>query len=158
VVRVTFIGAIALVVTFATDATAESYSDPFAYCRAVKTIDVPDSRYVGPKVTPKVAQALKLSPSEIGHGVIIEWRCANGALLACVQTNDPTICDTAPWLSGEGPNKPMIDQCSRNPNGFLASHGRWICKDGRPVVDPVWRKVKLDQHGYPVSDWTVIGP
>ncbi len=31
--------------------TQATYSDPFAYCAAVGTIDAPDARYTGPKIS-----------------------------------------------------------------------------------------------------------
>jgi hypothetical protein len=33
-----------------------TFTDPFAYCAAVGTVDAPDSRYTGPKVPEAVAQ------------------------------------------------------------------------------------------------------
>jgi hypothetical protein len=36
-----------------------TFSNPFAYCTALGTIDAPDSRYSGPKVPEAVAQGVK---------------------------------------------------------------------------------------------------
>src|SRR5215510_4570357 len=38
---------------------ATRFTDPFAYCAAVGTIDTPDSRYAGPKVPEAVARGLQ---------------------------------------------------------------------------------------------------
>lgn len=72
-----------------------SFTDPFAYCAAVGTIDAPDARYAGPKVPESIARGLQAAlnapdmpqqpdsdfiPAYItGHDTIYEWRCTNGA-------------------------------------------------------------------------------
>ncbi|HWI61124.1 MAG TPA: hypothetical protein VNT75_04785, partial [Symbiobacteriaceae bacterium] len=47
-------------VPFRTQAAADTtYTDPFAYCAAVGTIDAPDSRYIGEKVPMRIAKGLQ---------------------------------------------------------------------------------------------------
>ncbi len=40
-------------------AQGTTYTDPFAYCAAVRTIDAPDARYVGPAVPDAVVRGLQ---------------------------------------------------------------------------------------------------
>lgn len=135
---------------------AQTFTDPFTYCRAVGSVDTPDSQYVGARIPPRVAAALRVKPPD-GFGYeTIEWRCMNGRVFACNTTNDPTICMKAPWRSGERPNQSMIEECRKNPNGFLASHGRWTCRNGRPVVTA--DRYPVDARGYPSSAWIAVRP
>jgi hypothetical protein len=70
-----------VIVLAASPASAQSFSDPVAYCRAIGTIDKPDARYNGPKLPLWMATKLHLDPSQ---GNLMEWRCAGGAVLACL--------------------------------------------------------------------------
>ena len=65
-----------------------SYSDPFAYCAAVGTVDAPDARYSGYKMPAAILQGM------IQHGVVSAdapaafqknavWRCMDGQVWAC---------------------------------------------------------------------------
>src|ERR1700760_1768486 len=60
---------------------ARTFTDPVAYCKAVGTSDKPDSRYTGPKLPAWMATKLHLQPDQ---PKMVEWRCANGAVLACL--------------------------------------------------------------------------
>jgi hypothetical protein len=62
-------------------AFAQAFTNPVAYCKAEGTIDRPDSRYTGPKLPAWMARDLNLKP---GQSKLMEWRCANGTVLACV--------------------------------------------------------------------------
>ena len=46
--------------TTGAQATPVSYTDPFAYCAAVGTIDTPDSAYVGPQTPPSIINGLRM--------------------------------------------------------------------------------------------------
>jgi hypothetical protein len=65
------------------------FSDPFAYCAAVGTIDAPDARYTGPKVPEVVAQGLKKAfgaPADAPLGPFLRttvWRGMDGQVYAC---------------------------------------------------------------------------
>lgn len=68
--------------------TLATYTDPFAYCAAVNTIDAPDALYTGPKVPEIIAEGLRKAfntpdtPLEIYmRGTF--WRCMNGKVYAC---------------------------------------------------------------------------
>ena len=75
------LAALALAVAATVPGLAQSYSAPVPYCKAVGTIDKPDARYTGPKLPPWMAEKLHLQADE---GKMMEWRCANGTVLACL--------------------------------------------------------------------------
>ena len=64
------------------------YSDPFAYCAAVGTVDAPDARYNGPEMPDSVIQGLIQqgvvsadAPPEFQKSAV--WRCMNGQVWVC---------------------------------------------------------------------------
>jgi len=63
------------------------YSDPFAYCAAIGTIDEPDARYVGPKVPEVIAKGLMKGASpDAPLDLFIQnsfWRCMDGKVYGC---------------------------------------------------------------------------
>ena len=82
----------------------KTYSSPVAYCKAVGTIDKPDARYTGPKLPGWMAKDLNLKTNQSKY---MEWRCANGAVLACVYgANIP--CDSKANTS-EKPTSAIVD-------------------------------------------------
>src|SRR5215813_5358350 len=82
-------------------ALAQTFTDPVDYCKAVGTIDKPDSRYTGQKLPAWMAKELNLKPSQ---GTYLEWRCANGAVLVC----------------GYGANRPCASNATRSQKATLA--------------------------------------
>src|SRR3972149_2571244 len=66
-----------------------TFTDPFAYCKAVVNIDSPDSRYVGPKVPEVIARGLQKAfeaPADKPLDVFIRgtyWHCVDGKVYAC---------------------------------------------------------------------------
>ncbi|HEV2514437.1 MAG TPA: hypothetical protein VGV07_04255 [Devosia sp.] len=125
--------------------SAGSYDDPFAYCRAVGTIDYIDNRYVGPAVTSAIAQALLVPPGSARDRV--RWRCVSGAVLACTSYIGP-ICDMAPTVVE------MREFCERNPNveQLLAPSGTWACVDGKPQL-PADARWPIDERGFLPQGW-----
>jgi hypothetical protein len=143
------------------------YSDPFAYCAAVGTIDTPDERYVGPKMPDSIVQGL------IRQGIVsadaprafIEnavWRCMDGKVWVChFGANLPCLekADT-----GRIPTAGMEEYCQANPTAdFIpaAVTGRatvyeWACKDGKP--DVVKTLFKPDERGYLSEFWYELKP
>ncbi len=123
----------------------EAYDDPFAYCRAVGTIDYVDNRYAGPAVTPAIAQALLIPAGSARDRV--RWRCVGGEVLACTSYIGP-ICDMAPTVVE------MREFCERNPNveQLLAPSGPWACVDGKPQLPPDahW---PIDERGFLPQGW-----
>src|SRR6202007_1910319 len=92
-------------------ALAQTFADPVAYCKAVGTIDKPEARYTGPKLPAWMARDLNL---KAGQSKMMEWRCADGAVLACVYgANIPcgSKANTSQTLTPA-----IADYCRQNPD------------------------------------------
>jgi hypothetical protein len=147
--------------------TPTAYTDPFAYCAAVGTIDAPGAAYAGPPVPQSVAEGLQkaldapdtpLSVLENGSS----WRCMNGDVYACfVGANLP--CD-AKANTDRTPTQEEIDFCQQNPTSdFIPAvvTGRetvfeWRCRDGAPEI--VKQVFQPDAQGFLSEIWYKISP
>jgi hypothetical protein len=145
---------------------AASFSDAFAYCAAVGTIDAPDSRYTGPRMPEAVAQGLRAAsgaapdaPMELFTDNAF-WRCADGKVLACtVGANLPC---TEKASSDQTPTQEMKDFCQANASAEVipaAVTGRatvyeWRCASGAPEV--VRQVVEVDAQGFLKDIWYQI--
>jgi hypothetical protein len=156
------------VVAAGTAYAARTYESPFAYCRAVGTIDAPDARYVGAKVSLAIArgleQALGIAPTEpltaFERGTT--WRCMDGAVYACnVGANLP--CQEKPPRDPQ-PTDGMRSYCAANPgSGFIpmyvtghATIYDWSCDGGAPQRGK--QTGALDARGFVASIWHRIAP
>jgi hypothetical protein len=137
---------------------AQTYHDPVAYCRAVGTIDKPGSAYVGPKLPVWLAQKLNLKPDQAS---LMEWRCANKAVLACVYgANIP--CDSKANTS-QTPTSAILDYCRQNPNSsfipmVVTGHDTsisWACHGDHPAVI---NSSAVDAQGYTQAYWKTVSP
>jgi hypothetical protein len=142
-----------------------TYTDPFAYCAAVGTIDAPDTTYTGPQVPESVAQGLQTAlnapdtPLSVLQGGS-SWRCMDGEVYACfVGANLP--CD-AKANTDQTPTQEEIDFCQQNPTSdFIPAvvTGRetvfeWRCRDGAPEV--VKQVFQPDAQGFLSEIWYKI--
>lgn len=147
---------------------ATSYKDPFAYCKALGTIDSPDSRYVGPKLPEAILLGLKKAfgapagapPDVFERGSY--WRCMDGKVYACnVGANLP--CTEKADTSHE-PSQGMKEWCKSNPDSdFIPAYasGRstiyeWKCAAGEPTI--VKEINKPDAAGFISDIWYEISP
>jgi hypothetical protein len=138
--------------------TAQTYSDPVPYCKAVGTIDKPDARYVGPKLPAWMAEKLNMQPDQ---AKLMEWRCANGVVLAC-QYGANIPCDSKAMTSKE-PTQAIIDYCRQNADSqfvpmYVTGHDTsvsWGCHGSRPVVI---RSARVDAQGYQEDFWQKVSP
>ena len=122
------------------------FTDPFAYCAAVGTIDAPDSRYTGPKVPEAMARGLKkafgapaAAPLEpFLHNTF--WRCMDGMVYACtVGANLP--CQERADMSRK-PMESMTNFCKNHPQAEVipavitrrATVYEWTCANEMPEV------------------------
>lgn len=137
---------------------AQSYSGPVPYCRAIGTIDKPDSRYTGPKLPRWMARKLNLTPGDADK---MEWRCANGAVLACLYgANIP--CDSKANSSAQ-PTAAVSDYCRENPDASFIpavvtgheTNVSWACRRGKPYVTG---SAELDAQGYVKAYWQPVHP
>jgi hypothetical protein len=60
------------------------YRDMTSYCAAVRTVDEPDQRYVGPRYPAELAAAIHLAVKDLQDGSLVaRWRCQEGKVLGC---------------------------------------------------------------------------
>ncbi len=149
-------------------AQASTFSDPFAYCTAVGTVDEPDARYTGPK-TPDVVVKGVLKASGASPDAPVEvfaqgtfWRCMDGKVYACtVGANLPC---TSKADTGRTPTADEKDFCTANPNADVVPAvvtGRetvyeWRCKDGAPEI--VRQVFTPDARGFISDFWYALSP
>jgi hypothetical protein len=147
-----------VVVSTAFSARAQSYRNPVNYCRAVGTIDKPDARYVGPKLPGWMAKQLNLTVDQAGR---MEWRCANGAVLACLYgANIPCGAKAG---TNSTPTPAITDYCHENRDAdfipaVVTGHETnisWACRKGQPYISG---SDELDAQGYVKRYWHTITP
>jgi len=148
-------------------ATPPSYSDPFAYCAAMGTIDTPNARYTGDKLPDSLVQGMIKknivsadAPPEFQHNAL--WRCMNnnvwvcsfGANLPCDEKADTSSATTAA----------MDDFCKANPTAdgipaAVTGHDtiyEWVCKDGKAQLGK--QLLTVDPQGYIAEFWYELSP
>lgn len=147
----------------------KTYDDPFAYCAAVGTIDVPDARYSGPPISDEIINGYKIAagltdstePMEMLRKTTI-WRCMDSQVYACnFGANLP--CDSKA-NTNRTPSAAMEEYCKTNPNSdfipmSVTGHATiysWYCvKDAPEVLEQI---DKVDAAGYLASIWYPIAP
>ena len=158
---------LAAVLLGACAAEQTTYSDPFAYCAAVSTIDAPDAQYAGPAMPDAIIQGM------IGQGIVTAdapldfqdnavWRCMDGRVWVChFGANLP--CQEKADTSQE-PTQAMQEFCQANPTAEIipaAVTGRatvyeWTCSDGQPQAG---RQVfQRDRQGFLANLWVELAP
>jgi hypothetical protein len=145
--------------------TPATYTDPFAYCAAVGTIDRPDARYLGEEVPESVAKGLQkaLDASDTPAEILVRgsvWRCMNGQVYGCfVGANLP--CEAKADLD-RTPTQEVKDYCAENPIAeFIPMYvtGRetvyeWRCTNGAPEI--VRQFAEPDERGFISDIWYEI--
>lgn len=145
----------------------QSYSDPFAYCAAVGTIDTPDARYTGPKISDEIINGFKVAaglqsstePMEMFKQTTI-WRCMDSQVYACnFGANLPC---SSKANTDKTPTSAMDDYCKANPDSefipmSVTGHSTiysWHCvKDTPELLDQI---AKVDAAGYLENIWYKI--
>jgi hypothetical protein len=148
--------------------TATTYTDPFAYCAAVGTIDQPDARYSGPAVPDSVAEALRTASGAAADAPLSifesnsHWRCMDGKVYGCfVGANIP--CEDKADTS-RTPTSAENEFCQSQPNADVIPAvvtGRdtvyeWRCTDDQPEI--VRQVFEVDAQGYISEFWYVLSP
>lgn len=151
-----------------TPTQAATFSDPFAYCASVGTVDVPDARYTGQKVPEAVARGIMKATNASADApldVFVRnsfWRCMGGKVFACtVGANLPC---TAKADTNRTPTSDEADFCRANPTSdFIpaAVTGRetvyqWRCTNATP--DIVKQVFQPDERGFISNIWYEISP
>ncbi len=152
--------------TITSKAQGSTYTDPFAYCAAVGTIDAPDARYTGPQVPDAVVQGLETAlqrPADTAPGELrtgSSWRCMDGNVYACwVGANVP--CQEKANTS-QTPTADMTNYCQANANAPAIpafETGRttvyeWSCQNG--VATPGRQVSQVDARGFIANIWYAI--
>ncbi len=146
-----------------------TYANPFAYCRAVGTLDRPDSRYTGPNPPPAVIAGLIKAfgpPAAATHSQAFThgtyWRCMSGAVYACnVGANLP--CESKANTE-RTPTPGEKKYCAANPGSdfipmYVTGHDTvydWSCKGDQPVAGK--QIAKVDARGYLANIWYRVPP
>jgi hypothetical protein len=148
--------------------TAAAFTDPFAYCAAVGTIDKADARYTGTAVPDAILNSLRAAmktPAATPNDQLIRgtfWRCMAGKVYGCfVGANLP--CSEKADTSTT-PSAGMKDFCTANPaSDFIpaAVTGRatvyeWRCTAGAPAI--VKQTITPDAAGFLSTFWYAIAP
>lgn len=147
----------------------ETFSDPFAYCASVGTIDEPDTRYTGPQVPDSVINGFKKAaglesstmPVEMFQKTTI-WRCMDSKVYACnFGANLPC---SSKANTDKTPTEAMGDYCKENPSSdfipmSVTGHSTiysWHCVNGTAeLLDQI---EKVDPQGYLEQIWYAIEP
>jgi Tol biopolymer transport system component len=147
----------------------KTYSDPFAYCAVVGTIDKPDARYTGPQISDDIinsyiaAAGLEAStePIDMFRQTTI-WRCMDSQVYACnFGANLP--CDSKA-NTDKNPTTGMGDYCKANPDSDFIPESvtghetiySWRCvKDTAEALNQI---DQVDAAGYLASIWYPIAP
>ncbi len=147
---------------------AATYSDPFAYCAAVGTIDEPDAHYVGPKVPEVIAKGLMKATNaspDAPLDLFIQnsfWRCMDGKVYGCfVGANIPC------WSKANTDRAPTAAEtefCKTQPNAdsipaVVTGHEtiyEWRCENGVPEI--IRQVLKVDSRGFISDFWYEISP
>ena len=142
-------------------AQGTTYTDPFAYCAAVGTIDAPDAHYVGPNVPDAIVRGLEAAlQSPPGPPAGISWRCMEGQVYACtVGANLPC---TAKANTNQTPTADMTTYCQTNANAPLipafvtgpATVYEWSCVNG--VATSGRQGWQVDAQGFIANIWYAI--
>jgi hypothetical protein len=148
---------------------ASSYTEPFTYCAAVKTVDAPDARYTGTPVPDAVINGFKkaagLEASSEPMDMLRQstvWRCMDGKVYACnFGANLP--CDSKA-NTDRTPTQAMQDYCSANTNSdfipmSVTGHDSvysWHCVQNK--ADVLEQIGKVDAAGYIQQIWYEVQP
>jgi hypothetical protein len=149
--------------------TASVFSDPFAYCAAVGTVDAPDARYSGSAIPDAVINGFKKAagldnstePMDMLRKTTI-WRCMAGKVYACnFGANLP--CDSKADTNST-PSPAMADYCRANADAdsipmSVTGHAtvyNWRCVKETPEAGA--QAIGVDPAGYPANVWYAIEP
>jgi hypothetical protein len=147
----------------ATVDSSASYTDPFAYCTAVGTIDQPDARFTGERISDAMAKAIRKAVDASDDAPIdmfkqaSSWRCVDGKVYGCfVGANLP--CD-AKANTDKTPSDAINSFCTENKNAdsipaAVTGHEtvyEWGCKDGKAEI--MKQVFQVDAQGYIADIW-----
>lgn len=146
---------------------SETFSDPFAYCTAVGTVDDPDSRYTGDLMPVSLVQGM------IAQGIVAAdapatiqqnatWRCMQGQVWVCHFGANLPCHDQAD--SSQVSTDSMREFCTANPTAEAipavvtgrATVYAWGCQDGKPAITAT--VFTADHEGFLAEIWHKLDP
>jgi hypothetical protein len=146
-----------------------TYTDPFAYCSAVGTIDAPDSRYTGVALPDTLIQGYLKAAGLQNNGEPMDllrqttsWRCMDRAVYVCnVGANLP--CDSKADTN-KNPTQAMQDFCKANQNAdsipmSVTGHATiysWGCVQDTPKL--LSQVSQVDAAGFITNIWYQLPP
>ncbi|MGD0876511.1 MAG: hypothetical protein ABSA01_00005 [Anaerolineales bacterium] len=146
-----------------------TYTDPFAFCEAVGTINAPDSRYTGDPIPLMIIQGYLKAAGLENNGEPLQilqkstiWRCMNKAVYVCnFGANLP--CDSKADTD-KNPTQPMQDFCNANPTAdfipmSVTGHTTiysWGCVNNTPKL--LKHLDRPDAAGYLSRIWYRLPP
>ena len=146
-------------------ATPTTFTDPFAYCAAVGTLDAPDARYAGPKMPAAIVNGLQKALNLTGTPAppITQnsfWRCMEGKVYACTVGANLPCLDKANLSKTPSPG--MLEYCRANPTAdfipaYVTGHNavyEWQCKAGVPEAGK--QVAQVDAQGFIAGIWYQI--
>ncbi len=144
-----------------------TYGDPFAYCAAVGTLDVPDARYTGPAMPDSIIKGMieqglitADAPPEFQKNAV--WRCMDSHVWVChFGANIP--CQEKADTS-KTPTTEMESFCKANPDAIgipayvtgRATVYTWKCNSNTPEI--VQQVSQVDPQGYLALFWHELAP
>jgi hypothetical protein len=149
--------------------STQAYTDPFAYCAAVGTVDSPGIPYVGPRTPDQVIAGFKSAaglenstePMDILRQTTV-WRCMGGKVYACnFGANLP--CDSKADTHTK-PTAAMTNYCQSNPGAAFmpmsvtghATIYSWHCVGHQAATQT--QIDQADAAGYLQRIWYLIQP
>lgn len=141
-----------------------TYTDPWQYCSAARTIDSPGIEYVGEKPPAALKKALldmlDITENDAGSHNIV-WRCMDGNVYACDVTLS-THCLT-PMRLISSPTRAMIDACQDPgmegitlPTAVTGPETpyEWTCIEKVPTITR--QGIPVDERGFNAAIWHAI--
>ncbi len=146
--------------------SAATFTDPFAYCAAVGTIDSPDDRYTGPKMPDELAEALRKASGGSDDAPLDMfkeggyWRCMDGKVYACTVGANLPCADKA--NTDRTPTDAENEFCQENPDAdvipaAVTGHETiydWSCKGKTPEAGQ--QVFHTDARGFITEIWYEI--
>jgi tripeptide aminopeptidase len=144
-------------------ASGMTYDDPFTYCAAVDTRDVPDEQYTGPAMPETVVEGLRTAvqtpdaPAEFFAEGRAFWRCMDGQVFGCVTGANIPCMEKAD--ASQEPSAALAEFCQQNPGAAVipaAVTGRatvyaWRCDNNTPTAGE--GVAEIDAQGFNRNFW-----
>jgi hypothetical protein len=158
-------GAAPLAAGCPTGTPPSTFSDPFAYCACVGTVDAPDAKYTGQALPDSVIASLGKAlnvPTDTPVMRNSVWRCMGGKVYGCTVGANLPCSEKA--NTNRTPEQALLDFCKENPSAevipaAVTGHNavyEWRCSEGAPAI--VKQVAKVDPRGFVADIWYELQP